>query len=1243
MMAQQSAPKSSWYYAMAMVLKLDELLPTRMKEKAPISAHERAVGQRPLFKNIFLFWSPVRFLIDPKKREDKFDIAADAGRYLGPDGQNPAAVLIWDNYKVHSIIGSFRINEVKAIDHSAKARHMEQSPMQEALDGTVEAARQQQLHDAGAAASESAPDDKTSSAPPPLQQDRTLRPRDQAGQATACKPSAVSSKPDLTATKTAPAAKPKELVIVPPHVYPNETCKEDAGWLAEVTGKDGARRRLRFVHAGGKPVWLHESVLQPAPAGSACTALQQQVTPQPLSSTEHFELAICAPLWQAAYACSTAGVKPNAGGFHICAGDTHRQGCFSKVASRMGLPCRDFEKEESLGGGTHGDLFVDATFCSALAEIKAGMVGYMVGGPPCTTGTSVRFLAKSVDEHGPPVLRRQSDPDGDACPVEWRMEVTKSNALNRRVAALAMAVLDQGGFIVLETPACQGEGAEAHVYDPRFKEHCTVLMSSPFAPVIARLKKVTCSFCKYGAPSKKPIDLYISPELTELIEDAQQRQCDHGPAGHTAPLTSDEALRSSQEWPSEFSVSAVKSIKAARLRMQQASQVSAASVMRDTRTRQVCASMIEWMGSVGESDVLEIRNFCELPRRDSRAIVAMQDLAPDMSNDESFDPDATNALDEEHVAVAIIDGKINFTVATDMCMVTMQSGRTSLLAGPELKSPSNEKEFKNSPHKGIWQASREVEVEAWRAIPVFTPMPLSEVRNKFGNVRIHRMKFVDYIKANKTTGKGEARSRGVIVGTTMEEGKDHYSTYSACARVMGFKLTMISVLTKMHHGWVPLYVDLKQAHQHTKVNGRLPREMFCHPLPGFGAKEGEPPVVWLMHTCAQGSPPAARLFSEDVVETLRNGGFHQSFNDDAMFMKGDQRGVGAELAMWVDDFCGGAHIDVIDEVERIFRTRWPDATIYRDWRNILGNDVVVDMDNGSASLNFSKSIGKLCESVFGDVVPPRTTLPYTARIATLTASPEPDTSSPDRAEWLARQKRVRSGVGKMVHLSQWLPDIVYAVSKLAGVMAAPTEHAEEEMKATVAYLYHRMHIELNMGGKHIVSLDAVEPLVRHYTEGMTMPTGPFAFADGALGEVDSDGKSMSGVLIVVGHTPMLTISARQHCVAKDSHDTEIYAASLCVSMQGAVRDILREKGWLMNFPSYIFIDSASTLAVVESVNRLHRSLHLARRVFMMRMAESEGEANFAQTAGVINKSDPFTKAVPRAVFLAARTFWYGKM
>jgi hypothetical protein len=518
------------------------------------------------------------------------------------------------------------------------------------------------------------------------------------------------------------------------------------------------------------------------------------------------------------------------------------------------------------------------------------------------------------------------------------------------------------------------------------------------------------------------------------------------------------------------------------------------------------------------------------------------------------------------------------------------------------------------------------------------------VRKNNPGVRIHRTKFVDSVKKSKETGKESARSRGVIVGTTMVQGRDYYSSYSACARMMGFKITMVSVLAKMRSiNWIPFFIDLKQAHQNTLVESRLPRDMYCFPLPGFDAPEDKPRIVWRMNTCAQGSPQAARLFSEDVIDTLRKGGFTQSYNDDALFQKGDQRGKGAELAQWVDDFVGGAHPDEIDAIEALFRARWPDCTIMRDWRNVLGNDVSIDWERCSASISLRAAIKKLSEAVFGPVAPPRTTMPYTSRIATLKPSAEPDEKSLAHAPWKARQGRVRKWTGMLVHISQWEPSIVYPTSRVAGVMAAPCEAAEEEVKGIAAYLHHRMNEEIVIGGPHVDNLDSVEPTARAYSSGMPLPPCALAFADGALGEVDAEGKSMSGVVIMVGYVCVLALSARQHCVAKDSHDTEIYAGSLAATLMISVRDQLREKGWIQIHPSYLFTDSSSTLAVVESVNRLHRSLHLARRVFLMRMAEVEGDVKFVQTPGAINKADPMTKAVLRAVFLAARDFWHGKI
>ena len=270
-------------------------------------------------------------------------------------------------------------------------------------------------------------------------------------------------------------------------------------------------------------------------------------------------------------------------------------------------------------------------------------------------------------------------------------------------------------------------------------------------------------------------------------------------------------------------------------------------------------------------------------------------------------------------------------------------------------------------------------------------------------------------------------------------------------------------------------------------------------------------------------------------------------------------------------------------------------------------------------------------------------MPYTSRIAQLSPVQEPDENSPERAEFLLRRQRVRCAVGKAVHISQWMPCIVYPVVRLAGVMAAPSEEAEEECKVLAAYMHHRKNEEITIGGLHVTSLDSVAPTETLYRDGMELPTCALAFADGSLGEASVDGKSLSGVLIMVGHFTVLAMSARQHMVAKDSHDTEIYAASLAATLMVSIRDQLQEMGWIQAHPSNIFIDSASTLHVVESVNRLHRSLHLARRVFLMRMAEREGDVKFAQTPGPVNKSDPFTKAVVRATFWAARSFWYGKI
>ena len=84
---------------------------------------------------------------------------------------------------------------------------------------------------------------------------------------------------------------------------------------------------------------------------------------------------------------------------------------------------------------------------------------------------------------------------------------------------------------------------------------------------------------------------------------------------------------------------------------------------------------------------------------------------------------------------------------------------------------------------------------------------------------------------------------------------------------------------------------------------------------------------------------------------------------------------------------------------------------------------------------------------------------------------------------------------------------------------------------------------------------------------------------------------------------------------------------------------LQESGWPQTHPMELFVDSGSTIAVAESVNRLSRSLHLSRRVYFLRESEVLGFVKLLKVAGTRNPTDPLTKAVKKNVYFLARNVW----
>ena len=230
------------------------------------------------------------------------------------------------------------------------------------------------------------------------------------------------------------------------------------------------------------------------------------------------------------------------------------------------------------------------------------------------------------------------------------------------------------------------------------------------------------------------------------------------------------------------------------------------------------------------------------------------------------------------------------------------------------------------------------------------------------------------------------------------------------------------------------------------------------------------------------------------------------------------------------------------------------------------------------------------------------------------------------------------GAGKLAHIAGWRVDVQTAFNILSAVAAQPCEHAPACLVHVAQYLDCKRDVPVVIGRPDVDSLASTAPPTGDFDISRPLPPCPVAFADGALRH-DREGRSVSGIAIFVACFAVVGASFRPHHVAIDAHGTEIHSASTATSLLDYVRGSLQEKGWPQVHPAAVYSDSGSTIAVAESVNRLARSLHLARRVYFMREAKIHALATFLKVLGTINYADPLTKVVDKRVFRAAAVAW----
>jgi len=217
-----------------------------------------------------------------------------------------------------------------------------------------------------------------------------------------------------------------------------------------------------------------------------------------------------------------------------------------------------------------------------------------------------------------------------------------------------------------------------------------------------------------------------------------------------------------------------------------------------------------------------------------------------------------------------------------------------------------------------------------------------------------------------------------------------------------------------------------------------------------------------------------------------------------------------------------------------------------------------------------------------------------------------------------RREEFHTIVAKLLYLAKRArPDILTACAYLCTRVQEPTEFDWIKMERCVLYLNGTMDIGI---------------ILRPSKNG---PINQKAYVDVSFG-VHRDGKSHTGLLIVLGEGPIFVKSAKQKIVTKSSTEAEFVGASDSSSQVIWSREFLIHQGYDVS-ASIIYQDNKSALALIKNgKSNSERTRHINVRYFFLKDRVENGELKFEylQTEEMI--ADFLTKPLQGKLFLKLR-------
>ncbi|UYV74758.1 hypothetical protein LAZ67_12000832 [Cordylochernes scorpioides] len=445
----------------------------------------------------------------------------------------------------------------------------------------------------------------------------------------------------------------------------------------------------------------------------------------------------------------------------------------------------------------------------------------------------------------------------------------------------------------------------------------------------------------------------------------------------------------------------------------------------------------------------------------------------------------------------------------------------------------------------------------------------------------------------KLNSKGEIeryKARLVAKGFNQKFGRDYEETF---APIVKHSIIRAFLAASVYKGMKVNHLDVKTAFLH----GDLDKELYMELPEGLHTKQTN--KVCKLKKAIYGLKQAGRSWNTKIASTLIKNNFKQSLVDPCLFTKNEEN-HSIYLILYVDDMLLASDSEII--IQNTVKTLEKEFEIKNlgDPTQFIGIEISRNRE-GELLLSQKNKIQNLVER-------------YNLQEAKPTFTPmESGYPGISDEKLLPNNVQYQQLIGSLLYLSVVSrPDIAAPVCILSSRNQNPRNCDWNAAKRIVRYLKTTKELELRISNQKPPTLEA--------------------YSDATWASDNTDRKSLSGNLFLLGSNPISWMTGKQGCVSLSSTEAELISAAEASQELLWLLDLLKDLELEQKAPIYFHQDNQSCLKICSSEKVSSRTKHIATKIHHLKDLQKKTVIKMVYCPTGDMKADILTKPLPRPTF-----------